>query len=65
MRHPIALWAALAALFGNLVAIAAVDFISSTEWLKLSGAVLASIFVGAAVYARERLTEEKKRKGGE
>lgn len=64
MRHPVALWAALAALFGNLVAIAVVDFISATEWLKFAGAFVASVFVGAAVYSRERLMEEKKKKGG-
>ena len=58
-RHDVALWAGVAALFGNVVALEVVDLLSDSHYLRFGGAVIASLFVGAAVYARERLTDAK------
>jgi len=60
MKHDVALWAGLTALFTNLAAIFAVDTIGSNNQAKILGVIGASLIVGATVYCKQRWDDAKK-----
>lgn len=62
MKHELALWAGLTALFTNLAAIAAVDIIGSDNPAKIVSIVITSIIVGATVYSKQRMDDAKSKR---
>lgn len=59
-RHPVALWAGVAAFFGSLLAIGVFDLLDIRGWAHLLSALITAGITAGAVYARERLSEAKK-----
>lgn len=58
-RHEVALWAGISAFFGNLVGLKLLEVITGNDWARFAGAVLVSLLVAGAVYAKERLGDAK------
>jgi predicted phosphoadenosine phosphosulfate sulfurtransferase len=61
--HEVAIWSALAAFFGSLLAIGIFDILEPDQWAEYLGAFLVAGITAAAVYAKERMSDAKKRKG--
>jgi hypothetical protein len=62
--HEIALWSAVAAFFGSLLAIGIFDVLNPNEWVQYVGALIVAFITGGAVYAKQRMDDAKKREGG-
>ncbi len=62
--NEVALWAALAAFFGSLLAIGIFDILNPDQWAEDLGAILVGAITGGAIYAKERLGFAKKRANG-
>ena len=62
MKHELALWAGLTALFTNLTAIAAVDIIGSNNQAKIISILITSVIVGATVYSKQRMDDAKSKR---
>lgn len=61
----IALWAGVAAFFGNVVALKVAELITGSDWAKLAGGLVVSFFVAGTVYSKERLAAARRAdKGG-
>jgi len=58
-NHDVALWAGIAALFGSLLAIGAIDILNPTRVVEYLSAVLVALITGGAVYARQRLDDAR------
>jgi hypothetical protein len=64
-KHPVPYWSALAAGLGSIAgAIGATLLTGERVFQEAMSAVFTAIAVGAAVYAGERLREEKRKNGG-
>jgi hypothetical protein len=61
----IALWSAVAAFFGSLLAIGIFDVLNPEQWVQYIGALIVAFITGGAVYARERLELAKQRENGD
>lgn len=59
-RHEVALWSAVAAFFGSLLAIGIFDVLNPDEWLQYFGAILTAFVTGGSVYAKQRYEDAKK-----
>lgn len=62
--HDVALWAGVAAFFGSLATIGALEVINPDQLIKLAGSVVVAVITGGGVYAKQRLDDAKK-EGGE
>jgi len=60
--HQVALWSAVFAFFGSLIAVGIFDVLNPDQWLQYIGALLVAFITGGSVYAKERLEEAKKEK---
>jgi hypothetical protein len=60
VRHDVALWAALAAFFGSLLAIGIFDIINPDQLAEYLGAFVVAAITGGAVYSKERLDVAKR-----
>ena len=58
-KHQIAWWASVAAFFGSLLAIGAIDIANPNDVLKLTGSIIVAAITGGSVYAKQRLDEAK------
>ena len=61
--HQIAVWAAVSAVFGSLLANGAIDFFSRTGNAEFAGSVLIALITAGGVYAKQRLDDAKQAKG--
>ena len=59
-RHDVALWAAVAAFFGSLLAVGIFDVLNPDRLVEYLGAVLVAAITGGGVYAKERLDYAKR-----
>jgi hypothetical protein len=59
-RHDVALWAAVAAFFGSLLAIGIFDVLDPDKLVEYLGAVIVAAITGGGVYAKERLDYAKR-----
>jgi hypothetical protein len=59
-RHDVALWAAFAAFFGNIVGLEVLDRITDSDVVAVLEGLIVSLFVAGAVYSRERLLDAKR-----
>jgi hypothetical protein len=59
--HEVALWAGVAALFGSLLTIGAIDFLNPGDRAQFVGALFVALITGGSVYAKERLNEAKQK----
>lgn len=59
-RHDVALWAALAAFFGSLLAIGIFDVLNPDQLAEYLGALIVAAITGGAVYSKERLDAAKR-----
>lgn len=57
--HAVAFWGGVAAFASNVVALKVVDAFNGPQVWHFVGIFLASLFVGCAVYARERLGDAR------
>lgn len=57
--HDVALWAAVAAFFGSLLAIGAVDVFNLTGIAEFAGSILVAAVTAGGVYAKQRLDDAK------
>lgn len=64
MGHAVPLWAGVSAFFGNAVALKVADALNGGDAVKFAGILVTSIFVGLAVYAKQRLDEARKERNG-
>ena len=58
--HEVALWSGLAAFFGSLLAIGIFDILNPDQWQEYLGALIVAAITAGAVYAKQRLEDEKK-----
>lgn len=58
--HDIALWSAVFAFFGSLIAIGVFDVFNPDQWVEYLGAIIVAFITGGSVYAKERLDDAKK-----
>jgi hypothetical protein len=63
IKHEIAWWASVAAFFGSLATIGAIDIVNPNNTLKLLGSIIIAIITGGGVYSKQRLDEAKSKKG--
>jgi hypothetical protein len=63
--HDIALWSAVAAFFGSLLAIGIIDVFNPDELVKFATSILVAVITGGAVYSKQRVDDAKKKEGGE
>lgn len=61
--HEIALWSAVAAFFGSLIAIGIFDVFNPDDWVEYTGALITAFITGGTVYAKQRLDDAKKAEG--
>jgi hypothetical protein len=57
--HAVALWAALAAFFGSLLAIGAIDVFNIEGLAEFVGSLLVAAITAGGVYAKQRLDDAK------
>ena len=62
INHEVAWWAALSAFFGSLLTIGAIDFLKPDAALRFVSSVFVALITGAAVYAKQRLDEARRKK---
>lgn len=62
--HEVALWAAVVAFFGSLLAIGIFDVLNLDQWAEYLGAIFVAVITAGGVYAKERLDEAKKARNG-
>ena len=65
MNHEVALWAAVAAFFGSLLAVGLFDLLNLAKWTEDLGALLVAAITAGSVYSKERLDAAKKREADE
>lgn len=58
--HEIALWSAISAFFGSLLAIGIFDIINPDQWKEYFGALIVAFITGGSIYAKQRWDEAKK-----
>jgi hypothetical protein len=58
--HEIALWSAVFAFFGSLLAIGIFDVFNPDQWVEYIGAIIVAVITGGSIYAKERLSDAKK-----
>ena len=58
--HDIALWSAVFAFFGSLIAIGVFDVFNPDQWVEYVGAIIVALVTGGSVYAKQRLDDAKK-----
>lgn len=61
--HEIALWSAVAAFFGSLLAIGVIDVFNPDDLVKFATSLLVAAITGGTVYAKQRLDDAKKTQG--
>lgn len=61
--HEVALWSAVAAFFGSLIAVGIFDVFNPDQWVEYFGALIVAFITGGAVYAKQRLDDAKKIEG--
>jgi hypothetical protein len=59
MKHEVAWWASVAAFFGSLLTIGAIDIINPGSLVKLAGSLIIAAITGGAMYSKQRLDEAK------
>jgi hypothetical protein len=57
--HEVALWAAIAAFFGSLLAVGIFDILNPDQLLEYLGALIVAFITGGSVYAKQRYDEAK------
>ncbi len=60
-NNHVALWAAVSAFFGTVLAVGVFDLLNVEGWKAFLSALVVAAFTAAAVYAKERLEHEKTR----
>lgn len=58
--HEVALWSAVFAFFGSLIAIGIFDVFNPDQWVEYIGAIIVAGITGGSIYAKERLDDAKK-----
>jgi hypothetical protein len=57
--NPVALWSALFAFFGSLIAIGIFDVFNPDQWVEYVGAILVAGITGGSVYAKQMLDDAR------
>jgi hypothetical protein len=57
--HEVALWAGIAAFFGSLATIGAIEVINPAQILKFAGSLVVALITAGGVYAKQRLDDAK------
>lgn len=63
-EHQIALWAGVAAFFGSLLAVGAIDLLTPESRYQFLGSIIVAIITGGSVYSKQRY-DDAKSQGGE
>ena len=58
--HEVALWSAVFAFFGSLLAVGIFDVINPDQWVEYIGALFVAFITGGSVYAKQRLDDARK-----
>lgn len=61
--HETALWSAVAAFFGSLIALGIFDIFNPDQWVQYTGALITAFITGGLVYAKQRLDDAKGTEG--
>jgi hypothetical protein len=61
--HEVALWAAVAAFFGSLLAIGAIDVFDLNGLSEFIGSLLVAAITAGGVYSKQRLDDAKQKRG--
>jgi hypothetical protein len=64
MSHQVALWAGVAAFFGSLATIGAIEVINPAQLVKFAGSLVVAVITGGTVYAKQRLDDAKRERNG-
>ena len=59
-RSPIAFWAGISSFFATVLAIGAINVFNPEDRIRFLGAIVVGVITAGGVYARERLSEERK-----
>lgn len=65
MKHEVAWWASVAAFFGSLLTIGAIDVIDPNNIIKLTGSIIIAVITGGVMYSKQRLDEAKDKRDEE
>lgn len=57
--HEVALWAGIAAFFGSLATIGALEVINPDQLLKFAGSLVVAAITAGGVYSKQRLDDAK------
>ena len=57
--HTVALWAGVAAFFGSLLAIGAIDILKPDSLIKFASSLAVAAITAGSVYSKQRLDEAK------
>ena len=60
--HEVAFWAGVAAFFGSLATIGAIEVINPAQLLKFTGSLVVAVITSGGVYAKQRLDDAKQAK---
>lgn len=63
-RHQVAFWGGVSAFFATILAIGAIDVLNPNDRLQFLSGVFVGIITGGAVYAKQRLDDEKSMRAG-
>jgi hypothetical protein len=61
--HQVALWAGIAAFFGSLATIGAIEVINPDQLIKFAGSLFVAAITAGGVYSKQRLDDAKARRG--
>jgi hypothetical protein len=63
-HHDVALWAGVAAFFGSLLTIGAIDIFKPDDIIKFASSLLIAVITAGGVYSKQRLDDAKKEREG-
>lgn len=59
MRHDVAVWAGLAAFFGSLLTIGAIDILNPGDRAQFLGALFVAMVTAGTIYSKQRLDDAR------
>lgn len=62
-KHDVALWAGVAAFFGSLATLGAIEIINPDQLIKLASSLVVALITAGGVYAKQRLDDAKREAG--
>lgn len=62
MKNHLALWAGISSFFATLIGLGVIDIFNPTDQIRLFSGIFVGLVTGGAVYSKQRLDDEKKKR---